>query len=60
MALDHSASMFTELPLRQKDWDLRAALNNISDKTYYSSATSAAQIQPGEPRSLVVTGTYSF
>ncbi|WP_217902010.1 hypothetical protein [Pseudomonas mandelii] len=52
--------MFTELPLRQKDWDLRAALNNISDKTYYSSATSAAQIQPGEPRSLVVTGTYSF
>lgn len=45
---------------RQKDWDLRAALNNISDKTYYSSATSAAQIQPGEPRSLVVTGTYSF
>ncbi|UCP08557.1 TonB-dependent siderophore receptor [Pseudomonas sp. MM213] len=45
---------------RQKDWDLRAALNNISDKTYYSSATSAAQIQPGEPRSVVVTGTYSF
>ncbi|VVN76777.1 Catecholate siderophore receptor Fiu [Pseudomonas fluorescens] len=45
---------------RQKDWDLRAALNNISDKTYYSSSTSAAQIQPGEPRSLVVTGTYSF
>ncbi|WP_460155416.1 TonB-dependent receptor [Pseudomonas sp. S2_H10] len=45
---------------RQKDWDLRAALNNISDKTYYSSATSAFQIQPGAPRSLVVTGTYSF
>jgi len=46
--------------LRQKDWDLRAALNNISDRTYYASATSATQIQPGEPRSLVVTGTYSF
>ncbi|HEF4760523.1 TPA: TonB-dependent siderophore receptor [Pseudomonas putida] len=45
---------------RHKDWDLRAALNNITDKTYYSSATSAAQIQPGEPRSVVVTGTYSF
>ncbi len=45
---------------REKDWDVRAALNNITDKTYYSSATSAAQIQPGEPRSLVVTGTYSF
>ncbi|MFQ6573566.1 TonB-dependent receptor [Pseudomonas sp. UM16] len=45
---------------RAKDWDLRAALNNITDKTYYSSATSAAQIQFGDPRSLVVTGTYSF
>jgi iron complex outermembrane receptor protein len=45
---------------RSKDWDLRAALNNITDKTYYSSATSAAQIQFGDPRSLVVTGTYSF
>ncbi|EJN34199.1 TonB-dependent siderophore receptor [Pseudomonas sp. GM84] len=46
--------------LRTHDWDVRAALSNITDKTYYSSATSAAQIQPGDPRSLVVTGTYSF
>ncbi|PZW99348.1 hypothetical protein DFS28_103418 [Pseudomonas sp. 478] len=45
-------------PAESLQQDLRAALNNISDKTYYSSATSAAQIQPGEPRSLVVTGTY--
>ncbi|MGB5956856.1 TonB-dependent receptor [Pseudomonas sp.] len=45
---------------RTHDWDVRAALSNITDKTYYSSATSAAQIQPGDPRSLVVTGTYSF
>ncbi|MEF9898948.1 MAG: TonB-dependent siderophore receptor [Pseudomonas sp.] len=45
---------------RTKDWDVRAALNNIADKTYYGSATSAAQIQFGDPRSLVVTGTYSF
>ncbi|WP_347903271.1 TonB-dependent siderophore receptor [Pseudomonas purpurea] len=45
---------------RQKDWDLRAALNNITDHTYYASSTSAFQIQPGAPRSLVVTGTYSF
>ncbi|MGE7990008.1 TonB-dependent receptor [Pseudomonas sp. NPDC089554] len=45
---------------RTHDWDLRAALNNIADKTYYTSATSAAQIQFGDPRSLVVTGTYSF
>ncbi|MFB4391642.1 MULTISPECIES: TonB-dependent receptor [unclassified Pseudomonas] len=45
---------------RTHDWDVRAALNNIADKTYYTSATSAAQIQFGDPRSLVVTGTYSF
>ncbi|MCK9816476.1 TonB-dependent siderophore receptor [Pseudomonas sp. MAFF 302046] len=45
---------------RHKDWDVRAALNNIADRDYYSSATSAFQIQPGEPRNLVVTGTYSF
>ncbi|WP_085639426.1 MULTISPECIES: TonB-dependent siderophore receptor [unclassified Pseudomonas] len=45
---------------RHKDWDVRAALNNITDREYYSSATSAFQIQPGAPRSLVVTGTYSF
>ena len=45
---------------RTHDWDVRAALSNITDKTYYSSATSAAQIQVGDPRSLVMTGTYSF
>lgn len=45
---------------RYKDWDVRAALNNIADREYYSSATSAFQIQPGEPRSLVVTGNYRF
>ena len=45
---------------RTKDWDLRAALSNIADKTYYASGTSASQIQFGDPRSLVVTGTYSF
>lgn len=45
---------------RTHDWDVRAALSNLTDKTYYSSATSASQIQYGDPRSLVVTGTYSF
>ncbi|MBC8997519.1 MULTISPECIES: TonB-dependent siderophore receptor [unclassified Pseudomonas] len=45
---------------RFKDWDLRAALNNISDREYYESATSQYQIQPGAPRSVVMTGTYSF
>lgn len=45
---------------RFKDWDLRAALNNITDREYYASATSQSQIQPGAPRSVVMTGTYSF
>ena len=45
---------------RFKDWDLRAALNNITDREYYASATSQNQIQPGAPRSVVMTGTYSF
>ncbi|QXH35586.1 TonB-dependent receptor [Pseudomonas muyukensis] len=45
---------------RTHDWDVRAALSNITDKTYYSSATSGSQIQVGDPRSLVVTGSYTF
>jgi iron complex outermembrane receptor protein len=45
---------------KHKDWDVRAALNNITDRDYYASSTSAFQIQPGAPRNLVVTGTYSF
>jgi len=45
---------------RFKDWDLRAALNNITDREYYASATSQYQIQPGALRSVVMTGTYSF
>ncbi|NNA57641.1 TonB-dependent receptor [Pseudomonas koreensis] len=45
---------------RFKDWDLRAALNNITDREYYASATSQNQIQLGAPRSVVMTGTYSF
>jgi iron complex outermembrane receptor protein len=45
---------------RFKDWDLRTALNNITDRKYYASATSQYQIQPGAPRSVVMTGTYSF
>ena len=45
---------------REKDWDVSGALTNITDRYYYASATSASQIMPGEPRSLVVTGKYSF
>ncbi len=39
---------------------LERALKLYDKGDYYSSATSAYQIQPGDPRSLVVSGTYSF
>ena len=45
---------------REKEWDVSGALTNLTDRDYYESATSAAQIMPGEPRSLVMTGTYKF
>ena len=45
---------------REKDWDVSGALTNLTDRYYYESATSAAQIMPGEPRSRVMTGTYKF
>ena len=48
------------LGYRETDWDVRGALTNLTDRAYYESATSAAQIMPGEPRSLVMTGTYKF
>jgi len=48
------------LGYREKGWDLGASLNNINDKVYHASATSASQIQPGAPRNLVVSATYNF
>ena len=45
---------------REKDWEVSGALTNLTDRDYYASATSGSQIMPGEPRSLVVTGKYSF
>ncbi|WP_165665423.1 TonB-dependent receptor [Metapseudomonas otitidis] len=48
------------LGYRVEHWDLRAALTNLTDKTYYSTATSAAQIMPGDPRTLMTTLAYRF
>ena len=45
---------------REKEWEVSGALTNLTDRDYYASATSGSQIMPGEPRSLVVTGKYSF
>jgi iron complex outermembrane receptor protein len=45
---------------RSKEWDITAALNNLNDKRYFPSATSASQIKTGEPRNVVVSTTYTF
>lgn len=45
---------------RTGKWDWRLAMRNITDKTYYGSATSAGQIQVGEPRTVVATAQYRF
>ncbi|MCY1271381.1 Catecholate siderophore receptor Fiu [compost metagenome] len=48
------------LGYRTPHWDLKAALTNIADKTYYATATSAVQIMPGDPRTLMTTLAYRF
>jgi len=48
------------LGYRTGKWDWRLAVRNITDKTYYGSATSAGQIQFGEPRTVVATAQYRF
>lgn len=45
---------------RAGQWDWRLAVRNITDKTYYASATSAGQIRVGEPRTVVATAQYRF
>ncbi|WZB71995.1 hypothetical protein WJ968_09995 [Achromobacter xylosoxidans] len=39
---------------------LALAVRNLTDKTYYASATSAGQIRIGEPRTVVATAQYRF
>ncbi|TNI70102.1 energy transducer TonB, partial [Aeromonas salmonicida] len=45
---------------RWPDWETQLAVENLLDKTYYVSATSAAQIMPGAPLQLNLTATYRF
>ena len=45
---------------RTGQWDWRLAVRNLTDKTYYASATSAGQIRIGEPRTVVATAQYRF
>ena len=45
---------------REKDWSLTAALKNVADKRHFRTSTGASQLQPGEPRTLVITATHKF
>ncbi|OZI77362.1 TonB-dependent receptor [Bordetella genomosp. 12] len=45
---------------RHARWEARLALRNLGDAHYFRSASSAGQIQPGEPRSLVASATLHF
>jgi iron complex outermembrane receptor protein len=44
----------------QKTWDATLAVENLSDRRYYVSATSSAQIMPGNPRQLLLSTRYRF
>ncbi|UEB20079.1 TonB-dependent receptor [Bordetella holmesii] len=48
------------LGYRHARWEARLAIRNLADVRYFRSATSAGQIQPGEPRSLVATMALRF
>ncbi|MEW7865928.1 TonB-dependent receptor [Aeromonas diversa] len=45
---------------RWSKWEAQLAVENLLDKTYYVSATSAAQIMPGTPLQVNLTATYRF
>jgi len=39
---------------------VRAELNNLFDETYYTNSFADAWVQPGTPRNIKVSATYSF
>lgn len=45
---------------RFKKFDIRAAVTNVADVVWYRTATSAGQIQPGNPRTATVSANYRF
>jgi iron complex outermembrane receptor protein len=42
------------------DWIAQLSIENLLDKEYYVSATSASQIMPGAPREFYLTTSYKF
>ena len=45
---------------RQKTWDATLAVENLTDRDYFVSATSSAQIMPGNPRQFLLSTRYRF
>lgn len=45
---------------RWPHWEAQLAMENLLDKEYFVSATSAAQIMPGSPRQVNLSATYRF
>jgi len=42
------------------NWETQLSVENLLDKEYYVSATSAGQIMPGSPREFNLTTSYKF
>ena len=42
------------------NWIAQLSVENLLDKEYYVSATSASQIMPGSPREFYLTTSYKF
>ncbi|KWE98891.1 ligand-gated channel [Burkholderia ubonensis] len=45
---------------RTRDLEVTLAAVNLTDRVYYASATSLAQIMPGAPRTFTLTAAYKF
>jgi iron complex outermembrane receptor protein len=45
---------------RTRDLEVTLAAVNLTDRDYYSNATSTAQIMPGSPRTFTLTAAYRF
>ncbi|WP_415878261.1 TonB-dependent receptor [Methylomonas sp. TEB] len=48
------------LGYKYKRWELRLNVNNLGDRTYYESANNNNQIQPGTPRTVLLSAKVAF
>ncbi len=48
------------LAYKYKGWELGLNVNNLGDRTYYESANNNNQIQPGTPRTVLLSAKVAF